>query len=150
MQKKKVKNEVSSAISRLTIPYLSKYADKINGIYLAPYSVGGLQKIEVVVVKKVYSDIPVTKKNISINELKIHIVVNQSDEYRGQITDPRKFKLAQDLKYGYIIYDPKSTLTYRKEYLSKKEEVKPYINSYELPNELIKLTKSNVYSIKKK
>lgn len=148
--KKPVKQMVSNSISRLTAPYIEQYGDKILGVYLCPYQIGGLQRIEVVILHNHKEEIPVIKNQISINELKIQISTKPILYYEGSIDCEKKEKAAQDLKSSVIVYDPRNRLVRKQASLERNEEVPKFYNSFELPNEVVKSTKSKVYSIRKK
>ena len=148
-KKKQVKEIVSDSISRLTIPYIEKYGNKILGVYLCPYQIGGLQRIEVVILHNTRKEIPVIKNQILVNELKIQVSIKPIDEYRGSINSEKKEKIARELKSSAVIYDPKKFLNKKITLLQQNEKIPKFYNSFELPNEVVKITKRKVYSRKR-
>lgn len=149
-KQKQNQNPVASTISRLTVPYIEKYGDKITGVYLYPYQIGNTQKIDIVIITDIIEDISIIKNQVSINELKIFVSINKIDNYRGKIDTDIKIKLAKELKGAQIIYDPTKTLDNRKRFVDSKSDIKELYNGFELPKEIIKTTKSNIYSLKRK
>lgn len=146
---KHVKNIVANSISRLTIPYLEKYGDRIIGVYLCPYSIGGTQRIEIVVVHDGNKEIPILKNSVLVNELRIYVNTNNRTGYKGKVDSDEKMKLAKELKSSSIIYDPKSILANRMRMLENRQDISAFYNSFEMPNEVVKGAKSNVYALKK-
>lgn len=149
-KQKQNQNTVASTISRLTVPYIEKYADIITGVYLYPYQIGNAQRIDVVIIANNTEDISIIKNQVSVNELKIFVSINKRDNYRGKIDTDIKIKLAKEIKGAQIIYDPTKTLDNRKRLVESKSDIKGLYNGFELPNEIIKTTKSNIYSLKRK
>ena len=148
-KKKSVTDVVANSISRLASPYIEKYDKKILGIYLCPYQIGGIQRIDVVVLHNNNEEIPVIKKQVLINELRIQVSTKSITNYQGSIDCNRKKEAARDLKSSVVVYDPRNILVKKLESLQNNDEVPKFYNSFELPNEVIKRTKSKVYSIKK-
>ncbi len=148
-KKKPVKEIVSDSISKLTIPYIEKYGNRILGVYLCPYQIGGLQRIEVVILYNNQEEIPVIRNQVLINEMKIQVSTKPICYYRGSINYEKKEKAARELKSSAVIYDPKRILHSRITFLQQNENISKFYNSFELPNEVVKITKRKVYSRKK-
>ena len=154
MKKRKQTNSntelVATAISNLCIPYLRKYKDKIIGIYLSPYTVGGKQKIEVVITQKGNESFEVSKKTTKINELQIFMAITSINNYKSSPKTNEEYRLSKDLKTGIIIYDTKETLKSRQNGINKNESIAPFYNTIELPDNLRIAVKNKVYAYNKK
>ena len=137
---------VAIAISNLCIPNLKKYEQEIVGIYLSPFTVGGKQKIEVVITYNSAEELELVKKSTSINELQIFMTVKNICRYNSNPNNQEEFKLLQDLKNGIIIYDPNETLMHKKTSINKNPDITPFSNVIELPDSLRKTVKAKVYS----
>lgn len=150
MSCKKNKQQIPNAISNLVIPYLDKYKDQIVGIYLSPYKLGDKTKIEVDIISKQSNKIKIDENlNKATNNLTIYVKINDYDDYKkSQITCLRK-KLDKDLKGGYIIYDPEGILKSKQKRLKKQDSVIPFINSSELEESVIQITRNNLALVKK-
>lgn len=152
--KKKAKKDnntelIATAISSLCIPCLRKYEEEITGIYLSPYTVGGKQKIEVVITHRSSEELDIIKKTTRINELQVYALTQNLDKYQKEPRNEEEYKLSKDLKNGIIIYDPKRMLKNRKASISQNEEITSFYNTIELPDSLRVATKTKVYSYNK-
>lgn len=149
MNKTTTEKMISTAISNLCIPILRKYSDKILGIYLSPYSIGGKQKIDVVITKSNNDELNIDKKKTNVNQLEIFISEESIDNYKKSPKTDYEYKLSKDLKTGIIIYDPNNKLSNKKNNINTNSEITPFYNTFELPNSLTTIVKSKVYSYKK-
>lgn len=138
---------IETAIVNLAIEYLRKDKDNIIGIYLVPFTIGDHQKIELsIVCTSQLSELKsITKR---FNGIDLIATINYWHEYSGlfhEVGDPKYHKL-QDLKDGYIVYDPQSMLSNTKEDFCELLEIKSYFNTFDLSNELVKTVKSSIYN----
>ena len=107
-----VHEEIIKSVSKLCVKYIRKYNKQILGIYLSPYRVGGMQRIEVVIVdnnKDPKNNITLSKRETQINDLKILFNTQSTNNYKRK-TSAYNYKLLRDLNYGSIIYDTNNEL----------------------------------------
>lgn len=145
-----VGSTLETAIVNLAVEYIKTNKDDIIGIYLVPFMIGDHQKIELsIVYASQLSELKhITKK---FNNIDLIATINYWNEYSGlfhEIGDS-KYRKLQDLKDGYIVYDPQSILSNAKEDFCELLEIKSYFNTFDLPNELVKTVKSSIYNCNK-
>ena len=153
MNSKTDSKQIPTTISKLVIPYLEKYKNRIVGIYLSPYQLGDKTKIEIDIISKQSSKIKVEKElniNKNTNNLTIYVKINNYEEYIKNKTKNIRKKLDKDLKSGYIIYDPNGILKSKQNKLMKQEEITPFINSSQLDESIIQSTINKLTLVKKK
>ncbi|MDD6223932.1 MAG: hypothetical protein PUB18_02920 [bacterium] len=129
---KESQKQISTAITKLVVPYLDEYDSQIDGVLLSPYKIGANQKIEIIIVKKQASDINLLLEEKQIENLTIHTIISEA------------YKITRDFKTSYPVYDPKGTLSKIKYRIEKDPEVKPFYNSEELPTEIITCVRQNI------
>ncbi|MBE6147304.1 MAG: hypothetical protein E7168_03095 [Firmicutes bacterium] len=136
---------IEDMIARISTSYLKEYRKDIVGVYLVPFTIGGHQKIEIVIVSCGDLEVKV-KPPKKVNELTILSSVTNFKEYVGAEKEKRYF----ELKGAYILYDPTKRLERAKESLLKDEEVSVYYNIYEVPENMVKTVKSTLYKVREK
>lgn len=147
-----VHEEIIKSVSKLCVKYIRKYNKQILGIYLSPYRVGGMQRIEVVIVdnnKDPKNNITLSKRETQINDLKILFNTQSTNNYKRK-TSAYNYKLLRDLNYGSIIYDTNNELLKIKNTAINDEQLIEPINSYQLPTEFTKLLKRRIYTYRRK
>ncbi len=147
-----VHEEIIKSVSKLCVKYIQKYNNQILGIYLSPYRVGGMQRIEVVIVdnnKDPKNNITLSKRETQINDLKILFNTQSTNNYKRK-TSAYNYKLLRDLNYGSIIYDTNNELLKIKNTAINDEQLIEPINSYQLPAEFTKLLKRRIYTYRRK
>lgn len=147
-----VHEEIIKSVSKLCVKYIQKYNNQILGIYLSPYRVGGMQRIEVVIVdnnKDSKNNITLSKRETQINNLKILFNTQSANNYKRKTT-AYNYKLLRDLNYGNIIYDTNNELLKIKNTAINDEQLIEPINSYQLPAEFTKLLKRRIYTYRRK
>lgn len=147
-----VHEEIIKSVSKLCVKYIRKYNKQILGIYLSPYRVGGMQRIEVVIVdnnKDPKNNITLSKRETQINDLKILFNTQSTNNYKRK-TSTYNYKLLRDLNYGSIIYDTNNELLKIKNTAINDEQLIEPINSYQLPTEFTKLLKRRIYTYRRK
>lgn len=147
-----VHEEIIKSVSKLCVKYIRKYNKQILGIYLSPYRVGGMQRIEVVIVdnnKDPKNNITLSKRETQINDLKILFNTQSTNNYKRK-TSAYNYKLLRDLNYGSIIYDTNNELLKIKSTAINDEQLIEPINSYQLPTEFTKLLKRRIYTYRRK
>lgn len=143
--KQHVGNVVEEMIARIATSYLKEYRKNIIGVYLVPFSIGGHQKIEIVVVTSTYLEIPV-KAPKKVNELTILSSITEIKEYVGK----EKGKRYLELKGAYIVYDPTKRLEQAKMKLMEDESILTFYNLYAVPESMVKTVKSTLYKVREK
>ena len=147
-----VHEEIIKSVIKLCVKYIRKYNKQILGIYLSPYRVGGMQRIEVVIVdnnKDPKNNITLSKRETQINDLKILFNTQSTNNYKRK-TSAYNYKLLRDLNYGSIIYDTNNELLKIKNTAINDEQLIEPINSYQLPTEFTKLLKRRIYTYRRK
>lgn len=149
MKKKKTKTQipVSTTISRLIIPYLNNYQEKIQSIYLSPYRLGEKEKIEIVIIET-SKGIELLEKPKQLENLYIYVNINTLENYTLDRNDPVRCRLDKEVKASYIVYDRKGKLEAKRKKLLNNPEITPFYNSIELSDETVKHVKSNIRSIR--
>ena len=141
IKKQSPNNMLVNSIINIVIPDLKKYEKDILGIYLVPCKIGDSKKLEITFIKKDMAEFFVEKKETIVNHIKIYPFVNSLEDYDD-------FHFQKDLKSGFIIYDPHKILELEILANSKCQST-TFINSFPLPDDIVKTVKSRIYSYQK-
>ena len=136
---------VSSKITDMVIPYLRGYKSSILAVYLAPYKIGENKHVEISIVAKPEKELPILSASRRYKNIKMYLAVYTNQNY--QINKDSIGKEIKDLKTGYVVYDNNKRYERKQKQLQQNEEVIPFYNSTDLPNELIDEVKVRLLSI---
>ena len=141
--KTKTTTLLTNKITNMSIPYLEEHSDKVTGIYLSPYKVGNNKHIEIVVVKE-KEGLPMLEQEANINNIRIHISINDINNYSLKESVNQNYRCIKDLKGGYIVYDPKKKLKSRQNKSNKDESITIFSNRDELDVQIVDEVKTKL------